>query len=86
MGKNILAPLGLSAVMSATDAAIQKKMYGSGMATLIISNDDLDYLIKIVTALEKHDIVLKRKRIFKYVIRNIGCIITWKFIHWKGII
>ena len=31
IGKNILAPLGLSAAMSATDAAIQKnKMYGSG--------------------------------------------------------
>ena len=29
LGKTILAPLGLSAAMSATDAAIQKKMYGS---------------------------------------------------------
>ena len=58
-GKNILAPLGLSAVMSATVAAIQKKMYRSGMATLIISNDDLDDLIKIITALEEHDILLK---------------------------
>ena len=28
LGKNILAPLGLSAAMSAADAAIQKKMYG----------------------------------------------------------
>ena len=30
LGKKILAPLGLSAAMSATDAAIHKKMYGSG--------------------------------------------------------
>ena len=30
IGKNILAPLGLSVPMSGTDAAIQKKMYGSG--------------------------------------------------------
>ena len=29
LGKTILAPLGLSAAMSATDAAIQEKMYGS---------------------------------------------------------
>ena len=29
IGKNILAPLILGAAMSATDAAIQKKMYGS---------------------------------------------------------
>ena len=59
LGKNILAPLGLTVAMSATDAAIQKKMYGSGITTLIISNDDLDDLIKIVTALEEHDILLK---------------------------
>ena len=53
IGKNILAPPGLIAAMSATDAAIQKKIYGSGMTTLIISNDDLDDLIKIITALEE---------------------------------
>ena len=59
IGKNILAPFRLSAAMSATDAAIQKKMYGSGNTTLIISNDDMNDLIKIVTALEEHDILLK---------------------------
>ena len=59
IGRNILAPLGLSATMSATDAAIQKKMYCSGITTLIISNDDIDDLIKIVTALEEHDVLLK---------------------------
>ena len=36
IGKNILEPLGLSAAMSATNAAIQKKMYGSGNKTLIV--------------------------------------------------
>ena len=36
-----------------------KKMYGSGMTTLIISNNDLDSLIKIITALEEHNILLK---------------------------
>ena len=59
LGTNILAPLGLSAAMSATDAAIQKKMYGSGNTILIISDNGLDDLIKIVTALEEHDILLK---------------------------
>ena len=57
--KNILAPPGLSAAMSATDAAIQKKLCGSGNTTLIISNYDMKYLIKIVTALEEHDVLLK---------------------------
>ena len=63
IGKNILAPLGLSAAMSATDAAIQKKMCGSGdmekFTTLIVSNNDLNDLIKIITALEEHDILLE---------------------------
>ena len=45
--------------MSATDAAIQKKMYGSGNTTLITSNADMNELNKIITALEEHDILLK---------------------------
>ena len=57
--KNILAPLGLSAAMSAADAAIQKKMYGSGNTTLIISDNDINDIIKIVKALEEHDLLLK---------------------------
>ena len=59
IGKNILASLGLSAKMSATDAPIQKKTYCSGNKTLIISNNDLNDLIKIATALEVQDILLK---------------------------
>ena len=45
--------------MSAKDSATQKKMYGSGNTTLIISNDDMNDLMKIVTTLEEHDILLK---------------------------
>ena len=45
--------------MSATDPAIQKKIYDLGNTTVIISNDDMDDLIKIITALEEHDILLK---------------------------
>ena len=35
--KNILAPIGITAAVSAIDAGIQKKIYGSG-TTLTISN------------------------------------------------
>ena len=59
IGKNILAPPGLSAAMSAIDAAIQMKIYGSGNKTLIISDNDLNDLIKIATTLEENDILLK---------------------------
>ena len=59
LGKIILAPFGLTAAMSATDAAIPKKMYGSGTTTLIVSNKDLNDMIKIVKSLENSDILLK---------------------------
>ena len=36
--KNILASLGVTTAASAIDAGIQKKIHGSGAATLIISN------------------------------------------------
>ena len=40
LDKSILLPLGLSAGMSAANAAIQTKMYGSGTIALIISNEE----------------------------------------------
>ena len=38
--------------MSTTDAAIQKKLYGSKTKTVKFSNKDLDAMTKIVRALE----------------------------------
>ena len=50
--KSVIKPLGmlgLTAAASATDAAINKKIVGSGNhTTLIISNDDMQDLLKIV--------------------------------------
>ena len=49
LAKNVLVPSGLTAADSATDAAIQKKIYGSGTTTLVFSNaglnDNLKYVI-----------------------------------------
>ena len=39
----------LTAAASATDAAIQKKSYGSGMTALIILKEDMKDIMKIVT-------------------------------------
>ena len=47
------APLGITAAASATDAGIQKKIHGSGRATLIISNEEINDIMKIVQALEQ---------------------------------
>ena len=65
LGKNILVPFGLSAAMSATDAAIQKKVHGlansknSGTKIVKISNKDLDGMTKIVKALEDSDVLME---------------------------
>ena len=50
LAKNILAPLGI------TVAGVQKKLYGSGTTTLIISNEVMDTISKIVQALEDSNI------------------------------
>ena len=59
LAKNVLAPLGICAAMSAIDGRILKKMLGSGMATLITSNDEMDDILKIVKSLENSGLLLK---------------------------
>ena len=59
LAKNVLAPLGLSSAMSASDGSIKKKMLGSGATTLTISNDEMDDILKIVTSLENSGLLLK---------------------------
>ena len=60
--KSVVKTLGipdLTAAASATDAAINKKLLGSGdHTTLIISNDDMQDLLKIVKSLEDSGILL----------------------------
>ena len=46
--KSVLIPLGLSAGTSAAVAAIQKEIYGSGTIALIISNEEMEDIMKIV--------------------------------------
>ena len=58
LAKNVLAPLGLTAAMSAIDGGIQKKMRGDGIK-LIIENEDMNDIIKIIEALENSGILLK---------------------------
>ena len=58
LAKNILAALGITAVTSAIDAGIQKKIHGSGTSTLV-SNKEMNNILKIVQALEDSNILLK---------------------------
>ena len=70
LAKRVLIPLGLTAAASAADAGIHKKILGSGdrrhssssashNTTLIISNKDMEDLIKIVKSLEDSGLLLK---------------------------
>ena len=67
LGKSVLIPLGLTATVSAADAGIHRKILGSGRhsssalhnTTLIISNNEMEDLIKIVKSLEDSGLLLK---------------------------
>ena len=58
LAKNVLAPLGLTATMSAIDGGIQKKIHGSGVK-LVIEQEDMKDIAKIIKALENSGILLK---------------------------
>ena len=59
LAKSILIPLGLTAAASATDAAIHKKMFVSGVTTLIISNEKMNDIMQIVKPLEESGLLIK---------------------------
>ena len=82
LAKNILAPLGIRAAASTIDIGMQKKSHASGATTLIISNKEMNDIMKILQVLEDSSILLKgvtkknwkwkknaKRRIFEYVIR-----------------
>ena len=58
LAKNVLAILDLTAAMSAIDGSIQKKIHGSGVK-LIIEQEDMNDIMKIIEALENSGILLK---------------------------
>ena len=59
LAKSILIPFWLTAAVSATDAAIQKKTFGSGMTILIISNEGMDDIMEIIKFLEESGLLIK---------------------------
>ena len=53
LAKSILIPLRLTA------AAVHKKPLGSGFTALIISNEEMNYIMKIVTSLDNSGLLIK---------------------------
>ena len=66
----VLIPLGLTAAASATNAATHKKMLGSGRPSnlasrttnLLISNEEMNDIMKIVKSLEEPGLLIKGVR------------------------
>ena len=58
LAQSVSIPLGLT-VASATDVAIHKKMFGSGNTTLIISNEEMTDIMKIIQSLEESGLLIK---------------------------
>ena len=62
LAESVLVPIGLTAAASAADAGIHKKILGSdhnNNTTLIISNDEMDDILKIAKSLEDSGVLLK---------------------------
>ena len=53
----VLIPLG--STTAATDAAIQKKIFGSDTTSLIISNEEMKNIMKIVKSLKESGLLIK---------------------------
>ena len=58
LAKTALVPLWLATAVSARDAAIHKKMLGSGNTILIISNEEMNDM-KIIKSLEKSGLLIE---------------------------
>ena len=57
--KSIFITLRLLARMSAADAAIQKRTHGSGITALLISNEEIEDLVKTVKSFEKSGFLVR---------------------------
>ena len=59
LAKKASMPLRLRVSASATDATIQKKIFGSGTTKLIISNEEMNDIMIIIKSLEDADLLIK---------------------------
>ena len=62
LAKSDLILLGLKAATSETNAAIHKEIFGSGNATLVTLNEEINDVMKIVKSLEGFGLLIKEIR------------------------
>ena len=86
LAESVFVSLGLSVAMSAADAVVQENIFGLGTTVLIISNEEMKDIMKIVKSLEESGLLIKginetikneakqqRRRISFNVNRSISC-------------
>ena len=61
LDKSALIPLPLIAAVSATDAAIQKKIFELCITKLVIANTEMNDILKIVKSLQESDLFKGKK-------------------------
>ena len=99
LAQSVLLEFGLSSAMLAADTVIQKKIYGTTTRALIISNEELEDIIKIVKLHEESGWILKRisetvkneanKQKVRFLLMLLGTIaasILGSELAWKGVI
>ena len=59
LAKSVLIPSGLTAAAAAANVAIHKKMFGSGNTILIIYNEEINDIMKIIKSLEESGLLIK---------------------------
>ena len=59
LAKSVLIPLELTSAESAIDTAIQKKLFGSGTIALIISNEEMEDIMKKLISLKESGLLMK---------------------------
>ena len=60
LAKCILTPLGLTTAASGTGAAIHEKRFAFDATSLIISNEEMKDIVKIIKSLEESGLLIKR--------------------------
>ena len=58
LAKSVLTRLGLTAAPSASDAAIQNKTFEAPTTTLILSNEEMNNIMKILKSLEESGLLI----------------------------
>ena len=99
LAQSVLLEFGLSSAMLAADTVIQKKIYGTTTRALIISNEELEDIIKIVKLHEESGWILKRisetvkneankqkVRFLSMLLGTIAASILGSELAWKGVI